>query len=213
MNKQGVQVRHRNPPFPHSAETDAIIRQGYKTVRVGPAHGQRCSIADIVARLKQHTGQPVTDSVVECRARHLGLTKPQRPRVWSPEEDRIVVKSAHLTSRAIRARLTDANPGKARTIGEINVRRRQLVGETREHREDLGVFTPQYLVPVLGVQAQTIIGWIKAGWLKAELAPCDSKVEDNARPVRYLIREKDLRRFIPFVANRLGTGCSVGEAA
>lgn len=224
-------VRRHNPPFPHCDATDAIIREGYKSVRVGPAHAGRCSIADIAAQLQRHTGRAVAHHVVECRARVLGLTRPKLVREWTEAEDRFIAQYAHLTSNAIRAKLARANPGKIRTRGEINLRRRQLVGETREHREDQGVFSPGYLAQVLGVRPPAIIGWVKAGWLKAEQAPCESKVEDNARPVRYLIREADLRRFIinnptrvplgrvdpvwfiPFVANRLGKRCGMADAA
>jgi hypothetical protein len=171
--------------FAHSDQSDDVIREAYRHIRFGRAKGR-----PTLAQVAEQLGCP--RRTVESRAKSLGLVRPRVEVQLTEPEKAIVENLAHLSVTAIRKRLAKA--GFHRSVGQIHAYRARALGPVAEVREDRERYSARSLAAHLGVHCNTVLRWIKWGWLIAE------RVEREADGFKvdhqWLIRARDVRRFI-----------------
>jgi biotin operon repressor len=179
--------------FKHGPDSDQLIRDCYRNLKVGRPSGGTAPLDAIAKRLG------ISRKAVCERARALGITNPKgfSIRQWSDDEKQILKRHAHLTAKDIKHRLQKA--GYHRSVGAIVKYRVEHHGPVDDVRADRDYFKSTELESVLGVNQGTIVRWIRLGVLPA-------KTTLTEQGERYLILEKDLREFIIKNPTRLDLG-------
>jgi hypothetical protein len=121
------------------------------------------------------------------RARELGLTRTKERRPWSEPELKIVERHAWMSDERIRLKLKAA--GYARTVTGIHLKLRRM-----KFKHDPSYYSAHGLAQALGIDSHAVTRWIRSGQLKAKLRGTARGEKQNGD--MYLIREKDVRRFI-----------------
>jgi len=145
-----ISIEKRRGQHPWTSELDSLLEQGY---RAGLA-GQRAAIGSI-QRLTGWPRQACWD-----RARKLGLAQKRSisPRLWTPEEEQLLINLAgNKNVRLIARRLN-------RSVAAVRKRLRRLGETSARVREGL---TKNQLAELIGSSPKTIQKWIDVGWLNA----------------------------------------------
>jgi hypothetical protein len=121
------------------------------------------------------------------RARELGLARTKERRPWSEPEVEIVERYAWMSDERIRLKLNAA--GYARTVTAIHLKLRRM-----KFKHDPSFYSAHGLAQALGIDSHAVTRWIRCGHLKAKLRGTARGEKQNGD--MYLIREKDVRRFI-----------------
>ena len=120
------------------------------------------------------------------RARELGLAR-TKEKPWSEPELATLARYAWMSHERIRLKLKAA--GYARTVTGIHMKLRRM-----RFKCDPNFYSGKGLAQALGIDSHVVTRWIKSGHLKAQFRGT-SRSEQQGGDI-YLIREKDVRRFI-----------------
>ena len=120
------------------------------------------------------------------RARELGLAR-TKENPWSEPELEILARYAWMSDERIRLKLKAA--GYSRTVTGIHLKLRRM-----KFKHDPGFYSANGLAQALGIDSHAVTRWIRSGHLKAKLRGTARGEKQNGDI--YLIREKDVRRFI-----------------
>ena len=120
------------------------------------------------------------------RARELGLAR-IKERPWSEPELTILERYAWMSDERIRLKLKAAGYSRSATGIHLKLRRMQF-------KHDPSFYSAHGLAQALGIDSHAVTRWIKCGHLKAKLR--GTKRTERQGGDIYLIREKDVRRFI-----------------
>jgi hypothetical protein len=120
------------------------------------------------------------------RARELGLAR-TKEKPWSEPELEILARYAWMSDERIRLNLKAA--GYSRTVTGIHLKLRRM-----RFKHDPGFYSANGLAQALGIDSHAVTRWIRSGHLKAKLRGTARGEKQNGDI--YLIREKDVRRFI-----------------
>jgi hypothetical protein len=120
------------------------------------------------------------------RARELGLAR-TKEKPWSEPELAILARYAWMSDERIRLKLKAA--GCARTVTGIHLKLRRM-----RFKSDPTFYSGKGLADALGIDSHVVTRWIKAGHLRAQQR--GTKRTEQQGGDTYLIREKDVRRFI-----------------
>jgi hypothetical protein len=120
------------------------------------------------------------------RARELGLAR-IKERPWSEPELDILARYACMSDERIRLKLKAAGYSRSATGIHLKLRRMQF-------KHDPSFYSAHGLAQALGIDSHAVTRWIKCGHLKAKLR--GTKRTERQGGDIYLIREKDVRRFI-----------------
>ena len=123
---------------------------------------------------------------IKKRARELGLARTKES-PWSEAELSILARHAWMSDERIRLKLKAA--GHSRTVTAIHLKLKRM-----RFKSDPGFYSAKGLADALGIDPHVVGRWIKAGHLRAQLR--GTKRTKHQGGDTYLIREKDLRRFI-----------------
>lgn len=123
---------------------------------------------------------------IKKRARDLGLAR-TKEKPWSEPELTILSRYSWMGDERIRLKLKGA--GYARTATAIHLKLKRM-----RFKSDPGFYSGKGLADALGIDSHVVTRWIKAGHLRA--APRGTKRTEQQGGDSYLIREKDVRRFI-----------------
>ncbi len=120
------------------------------------------------------------------RARELGLAR-TKEKVWSEPELEILARYAWMSDERIRLKLKAAGYSRSATGIHLKLRRMKF-------KHDPGFYSASGLAQALGIDSHAVSRWIRSGHLKAKLRGTRRGEKQNGDV--YLIREKDVRRFI-----------------
>ena len=120
------------------------------------------------------------------RARELGLAR-TKEKPWSEAELEILARYAWMSDERIRLKLKAA--GYPRTATGIHLKLKRM-----RFKHDPGFYSANGLAQALGIDSHAVTRWIRCGHLKAHLRGTARGEQQNGDI--YLIREKDVRRFI-----------------
>ena len=120
------------------------------------------------------------------RARELGLAR-TKEKPWSEAELEILARYAWMSDERIRLKLKAA--GYPRTATGIHLKLKRM-----RFKHDPGFYSANGLAQALGIDSHAVTRWIRCGHLKAHLRGTARGKQQNGDI--YLIREKDVRRFI-----------------
>jgi hypothetical protein len=120
------------------------------------------------------------------RARELGLAR-TKELPWSEPELEILARYAWMSDERIRLKLKAA--GYSRTVTGIHLKLRRM-----KFKHDPSFYSANGLAQALGIDSHAVSRWIKRGYLRAQLRGTARGEQQNGDI--YLIREKDIRRFI-----------------
>jgi hypothetical protein len=120
------------------------------------------------------------------RARELGLAR-TKEKPWSEPELEILARYAWMSDERIRLKLQAA--GYSRTLTGIHLKLRRM-----RFKHGPGFYSANGLAQALGIDSHAVSRWIRGGHLKARLRGTARGEKQNGDI--YLIREKDVRRFI-----------------
>ena len=120
------------------------------------------------------------------RARELGLAR-TKELPWSEPELQILARYAWMSDERIRLKLKTA--GYSRTVTGIHLKLRRM-----KFKHDPSFYSANGLAQALGIDSHAVSRWIRHGYLKAQLRGTARGEQQNGDI--YLIREKDIRRFI-----------------
>jgi hypothetical protein len=120
------------------------------------------------------------------RARELGLAR-TKEKPWSEPELEILARYAWMSDERIRLKLKAA--GYSRTVTGIHLKLRRM-----KFKHDPGLYSANGLAQALGIDSHAVTRWIRSGHLKVKLRGTARGEKQNGDI--YLIREKDVRRFI-----------------
>jgi hypothetical protein len=120
------------------------------------------------------------------RARDLGLAR-AKELPWSEAELEILARFAWMSDERIRLKLKAA--GYARTVNAIHLKLKRM-----QFKHGGGFYSANSLAKALGIDSHSVSRWIRAGHLKATLRGTARTGQQHGDI--YLIREKDVRRFI-----------------
>jgi len=120
------------------------------------------------------------------RARELGLAR-TKELPWSEPELKILARYAWMSDERIRLKLKSA--GYSRTVTGIHLKLRRM-----QFKHDSSFYSANGLARALGIDFHAVSRWIKRGHLKVKLRGTARREQQNGDI--YLIREKDVRRFI-----------------
>jgi len=120
------------------------------------------------------------------RARELGLAR-TKELPWSERELEILERYAWMSDERIRLKLKTA--GYSRTVTGIHLKLRRM-----KFKHDPSFYSANGLAQALGIDSHAVSRWIRRGHLKAQLRGTARGEKQNGDI--YLIREKDVRRFI-----------------
>lgn len=158
-------------------EIDRIIREIY--FRDPGARGRL-----VIRDLAKKVGIP--HWALKKRARELGLAR-TKERPWSEAELEILARYAWMSDERIRLKLKAA--GHSRTVTGIHLKLRRM-----KFKSGPEFYSANGLAQALGIDSHVVSRWIKCGHLKAGLRGTARTEQQNGDI--YLIREKDIRRFI-----------------
>lgn len=120
------------------------------------------------------------------RARELGLAR-TKEKPWSEAELEILARYAWMCDERIRLKLKAAGYSRSATGIHLKLKRMRF-------KHDPTFYSANGLAQALGIDSHAVTRWIKSGRLKAELRGTARQKQQNGDI--YLIREKDVRRFI-----------------
>jgi hypothetical protein len=120
------------------------------------------------------------------RARDLGLAR-TKELPWSEPELEILARYAWMSDERLRLKLKAA--GHTRTATAIHLKLRRMA-----FKKDGGFYSANSLAQALGIDPHAVTRWINRGDLKAK--PRGTARGQAQNGDIYLIREKDVRRFI-----------------
>lgn len=120
------------------------------------------------------------------RSRELGLAR-TKELPWSEPELEILERYAWMSDERIRLKLKAA--GYARTVTGIHLKLRRM-----KFKHDTSFYSAHGLAQALGIDSHAVSRWIRRGHLKAKRR--GTKRTERQGGDIYLIREKDVRRFI-----------------
>ena len=120
------------------------------------------------------------------RARELGLAR-TKELPWSEPELAILARYAWMSDERIRLKLKAA--GYSRTVTGIHLKLRRM-----KFKHDPSFYSANSLAQALGIDSHAVSRWIKRGYLRAQLRGTARGDQQNGDI--YLIRERDIRRFI-----------------
>ncbi len=181
--------RYSDPPEAHRAgakrrrkylftdQIDQLIREIYL---IHPGATTRPSIR----MLAKKVGIP--HWALKKRARELGLAR-TKELPWSEPELQILARYAWMSDERIRLKLKAA--GYSRTVTGIHLKLRRM-----KFKHDPSFYSANGLAQALGIDSHAVSRWIKRGYLRAQLRGTARGEQQNGDI--YLIREKDIRRFI-----------------
>lgn len=158
-------------------EIDRLIREIY--LRDPGARGRL-----VIRDLAKKVGIP--HWALKKRARELGLAR-TKERPWSEAELEILARYAWMSDERIRLRLKAA--GHCRTVTGIHLKLRRM-----KFKAGPEFYSANGLAQALGIDSHVVSRWIRCGHLKAGLRNTARTQQQNGDI--YLIREKDVRRFI-----------------
>src|SRR6266568_6018236 len=171
----GKRVRHRRK-FVFTAQIDQRIREIYLS---HPNAKTRPGIR----QLAEQVGIP--HWALKKRASELGLAR-TKEKPWSEPELAILARYAWM-SDDIRLKLKAA--GYARTVTGIHLKLKRM-----RFKCDPNFYSGKGLAQALGIDSHVVTRWIKSGHLRAQFRGT-ARGEQQGGDI-YLIREKDVRRFI-----------------
>jgi hypothetical protein len=128
----------------------------------------------------------IPDWALKKRARELGLVR-TKEKPWSEAELDILARYAWMSDERIRLKLKAA--GYSRSVTGIHLKLRRM-----QFKHDPSFYSANGLAQALGIDSHAVSRWIKRGHLKAQLRGTARGEQQNGDI--YLIREKDVRRFI-----------------
>jgi hypothetical protein len=169
-------VNHRSK-YRFTAEIDRRIREiylGHPNTKMRPG----------VRKLAEQIEIP--HWAVKKRARELGLAR-TKERPWSEPELAVLARYAWMSDQRIRLKLKST--GYSRTATAIHLKLKRM-----RFKSDPSFYSGKGLADALGIDSHVVARWIKAGHLRAQLRGT-SRTEQQGGDI-YLIREKDVRRFI-----------------
>jgi hypothetical protein len=120
------------------------------------------------------------------RARELGLAR-TKEKPWSESELTIMARYAWMSDERICLKLKAA--GYARTVTGIHLKVKRM-----RFKCDPSFYSGKGLAQALGIDSHVVTRWIKSGHLRAQFRGT-ARGERQGGDI-YLIREKDVRRFI-----------------
>jgi hypothetical protein len=173
-------------------EEDRIIRQQWPEV-----YRKRRSAQQVADQLG------VTLNQVRCRAARLGVSVIKTcERFWTEEEDDYLYENAYLGLHALQKRFR--RKGWPRTRAAIGNRLARL--QLRTRGENVNHYSARGAAQLLGVSANTIMRWIRHGWLRAQ--PRTKGQTRFATPVEWLIQPGQLSRFIQEHTAQVDLSCA-----
>jgi hypothetical protein len=172
-----VERVRRTRKYVLTAQIDARIREIY-------LHHPDAKSRPGIRQLACQIGIP--QWALKKRARELGLTR-TKEKPWSEPELAILARYAWMSDERIRLKLKGA--GYARTVTGIHLKLRRM-----RFKSDPSFYSGKGLADALGIDSHVVTRWIKAGHLRAQLRGT-KRTEQQGGDI-YLIREKDVRRFI-----------------
>jgi hypothetical protein len=137
-----------------------------------------------IRQLAEQVGIP--HWALKKRARELGLAR-TKERPWSERELAILARYAWMSDERIRLKLKAAGYMRSATAIHLKLRRMRF-------KSDPGFYSGKGLADALGIDSHVVTRWIKAGHLRAQFRGT-KRTEQQGGDI-YLIREKDVRRFI-----------------
>jgi hypothetical protein len=120
------------------------------------------------------------------RARELGLAR-TKELPWSERELEVLSRYAWMSNERIRLKLKAV--GYSRTVTGIHLKLKRM-----RFKHDRSFYFASGLAQALGIDSHVVTRWIKSGHLKAKFRGTARTEQQNGDI--YLIREKDVRRFI-----------------
>jgi hypothetical protein len=170
-------VRPHRRKYAFTALLDARIRRIYLVhpgAKTRPGNRQ----------LAEQVGIP--HWALKKRARELGLAR-TKELPWSEPELAVLVRYAWMSDERIRLKLKSAGYMRSATAIHLKLRRMRF-------KSDPSFYSGKGLADALGIDAHVVTRWIKAGHLRAQFR--GTKRTERQGGDIYLIREKDVRRFI-----------------
>src|SRR6266568_5659975 len=172
----GKRVRHRRK-FVFTAQIDQRVREIYLShpnAKTRPG----------VRQLAEQVGIPLW--ALKKRARELGLAR-TKEKPWKEPELAILARYAWMSDERIRLKLKAS--GYTRTVTGIHLKLKRM-----RFKCDPNFYSGKGLADALGIDSHVVTRWIKSGHLRAQLRGT-ARGEQQGGDI-YLIREKDVRRFI-----------------
>lgn len=123
---------------------------------------------------------------IKKRARELGLAR-TKEKPWSEPELAILARYAWMSDERIRQKLKTAGYARSATAIHLKLKRMRF-------KSDPSFYSAKGLADALGIDSHVVARWIKAGHLRAQLR--GTKRTEQQGGDSYLIKEKDVRRFI-----------------
>lgn len=120
------------------------------------------------------------------RARVLGLAR-TKEKPWSEPELEILARHAWMSDERLRLKLKAAGYARSATAVHLKLRRMGF-------KQDGSFYSANSLAQALGIDPHAVTRWINKGHLKAKFRGTARGPQQNGDI--YLIREKDVRRFI-----------------
>jgi hypothetical protein len=137
-----------------------------------------------IKQLSERVGIP--HWTLKKRARELGLAR-TKEKPWGEAELVILERYAWMSDERIRLKLKAAGYPRSATAIHSKLRRMRF-------KSDPSFYSAKGLADALGIDSHVVARWIKAGHLRAQLR--GTKRTERQGGDTYLIREKDVRRFI-----------------
>jgi hypothetical protein len=156
---------------------DQLIRDIYV---YKPHSKTRSAIRDLANQIK------IPYWAIKKRVRELGLARTKES-PWSEAELSILARYAWMSDERIRLKLKGA--GHSRTITAIHLKLKRM-----RFKSDPAFYSAKGLADALGIDPHAVTRWIRAGHLWPQLRGTRRTKQQGGDT--YLIREKDLRRFI-----------------
>ena len=170
-------VGPRRRKYAFTAQLEARIRDIYL---VHPGAKSRPGIR----QLAEQVGIP--HWALKKRARELGLAR-TKELPWSEPELAILARYAWMSDERIRLKIKAAGYMRSATAIHLKLRRMRF-------KSDPSFYSGKGLADALGIDSHVVTRWIKAGHLRAQFRGT-KRTEQQGGDI-YLIREKDVRRFI-----------------
>ncbi len=172
----GKRVQRRRK-YGFSAQIDQRIREIYLSHPNAKARPG-------IRHLAEQVGIP--HWALKKRACELGLAR-TKEKPWSEPELAILARHAWRSDERIRLKLKAA--GYARTVTGIHLKLKRM-----RFKCDPSFYSGKGLAQALGIDSHVVTRWIKSGHLRAQFRGT-ARGEQQGGDI-YLIREKDVRRFI-----------------
>src|SRR5437899_761823 len=181
------------PPINDCEATDKGVRRGRKylftaqidqRIRELYLSHPNAKPRPAIRQLAEQVGIP--HWALKMRARELGLAR-TKEKPWSEAELAILARYAWMSDEHIRLKLKAS--GYAHTVTGIHLKLRRM-----RFKSDPNFYSGKGLADALGIDSHVVTRWIKAGHLRGQLRGT-ARSEQQGGDI-YLIREKDVRRFI-----------------